>query len=87
MWGIVTDIVRSFHKMLHGKVSTNWNIAYLGLGYVMCLFLPLIGIFDCLTYSNIHNTCAVTFFGSCTIYMSLVCNALYKNLDSFTPAK
>ena len=87
MWGIVTDIVRSFHKMLHGKISPNLNIAYLGIGYVMVLALPLIGIFDTYGYRKIHETIAITFFGSCSIYMTLVGNALYKNLDSFTPAK
>ena len=87
MWGIVTDIVRSFHKMLHGKVSTSTNLIYLALGYVMVLFLPLIGIFDCINYKSIHGTCAFIFFGTTSIYMTLVGNALYRNLDSFSADK
>ena len=46
-WAVVSSIVRSFYKMLHGVISVGTNNTYMAFGYVIVASFPLIGIFDC----------------------------------------
>jgi hypothetical protein len=86
-WGVVSSIVRSFYKMLHGKVSVSTNNWYMFTGYLIVASLPIVGILDCESYQIYHDCVAVLFFGSTGIYFSLVGNTLEKHIDTFPEEK
>ena len=86
-YGVVSSIVRSFYKMLNGVISVGTNNTYMVFGYLVVVTLPMIGIFDTDTFSTIHGTFAVLFFGSTSIYFTLIGRALYFHKDKYPASK
>ncbi len=86
-WGVLSSMVRSFYKMLHGRVSVSTNNWYMFFGFLIVFDLPLIGVLDVFHYVPWHGICGGIFFGSTGVYFALIGNALGKHIDTYPEEK
>jgi hypothetical membrane protein len=75
--------VRAFYKMLYGIASHKTNDFLLILGYLSCISLPCIGIFDEHDHMPMHIVCTILFFTPLAFYAFFVAKIMYKNKDKF----
>ena len=83
MWGVNQQNIRVYFKMLYGKINDKENDALLVLGYVSCIAMPLLGLFDMNSNFNYHFWIAVTWILSLTSYMAIVGLKLGANIRKF----
>ena len=82
-FGVQQVNIRAYYKKLYGIVDDRYNDFLLILGFLPCITLPLIGVFDEHQFNPIHCTCAGIFFGCFAFYCILLARALYQNRDKF----
>lgn len=77
-WGVNQQNIRANYQMLYGKINDNYNDFLLILGYVSCIAMPLLGVFDMNKYYNIHYYLAITWLLSFTFYLGMVGKELFN---------
>jgi hypothetical protein len=69
--------------MLDGVASPSKNDLMLFIGFATCFLLPAIAIFDMHEFGDIHNTCALLFFGTASIESLMYTYEIRKHKDMF----
>ena len=82
-YGTHSANVRAFFKIIYGVAPDRKNDWLLISGYVTCLSLPLIGVFDEHNYTPIHYMMAAFFFSAFGFYALNLGEVMYTNIDKF----
>jgi hypothetical membrane protein len=76
--------IRAFYKALYGIASDKTNDILYCLGFLSCISLPLIGVFDEKDYKLEHGLSAIVFFLSCCAYIFWLARVMQKYKAQFS---
>ena len=83
MLGVMQVNMRAYYKKVYDYIPVKSNDIILVIGYLACISLPLIGIFDEHEYKRMHCLCAITFFASFSIYALILSLELFHHKNKF----